>query len=239
MRFLVLQHIRAEGPGAFCPMMEAAGIAWDTVELDEGESVPDPDGYEAIISMGGPMDVWEEDEHPWLREEKALLRNWVIERKRPFLGVCLGHQLLADALGGACRKMPAPDVGITRLEVTGAGRRDPLFSRLDATLPMLQWHGVEVHELPPGAEILARSEACGVEAFRVGANAYGIQGHAEVTPETVEEWAGIPAYATALERTLGANALPEFKSRCAAVMPAFERTAAALFEGFLGLVRER
>ena len=238
MRILVFQHIAAEGPGAFCPMMEAAGISWDVVELDEGEPIPSLEGYQALLAMGGPMDVWEEEEHSWLVEEKAALRHWVADLQRPFLGVCLGHQLLADALGGGCRRMAEPDVGITDVSLTEAGKRDPLFSRLDATLPVLQWHGVEVHSLPPGSESMARSPACAVEAFRYGRWAYGIQGHAEVTPETVDEWARIPVYAKALEGTLGAEAIPAFKSSCAAAMPSFERTAASLFEGFLRLVHE-
>ncbi len=238
MRFLVFQHIAAEGPGAFCPMMEAAGISWDVVELDEGEPIPSLEGYRALLAMGGPMDVWEEDKHPWLVEEKEVLRRWVAEMRRPFLGVCLGHQLLADALGGSCRKMGAPDVGITDVSLTEAGLRDPLFSGLGEALPMLQWHGVEVQSLPRESETLACSSACGVEAFRYGDRAYGIQGHAEVTPDTVDEWARIPAYAKALEGTLGTGALPAFKAHCAASMPSFERTAASVFQGFLRLVQE-
>ena len=238
MRFLVFQHIAEEDPGAFCPMMAAAGITWDVVELDEGDPIPSLEGYRALLAMGGPMDVWEEEEHPWLVDEKAALRRWITELERPFLGVCLGHQLLADALGGACRRMPAPDVGITELSLTEASKRDILFGELRTPLPMLQWHGVEVHALPPDSEVLARSPACGIEAFRCGRNAYGIQGHAEVTPETVDVWARIPAYATALERTLGSGAVPDFRSQCAAAMPSFTAAAATLFQGFLRLVQE-
>ena len=237
MRFLVFQHIESEHPGVFRDLMRDAEVAWDAVELDEGERIPALEQYDALMVMGGPMDVWDTDEHPWLQEEKEAIRRWTREMGRPFLGVCLGHQLLADALGGACRRMEISDVGITDMALTAAGRRDPVFSRLDAVTPVLQWHGVEVSELPDESEVLARSAKCGVEAFRVGSNAYGVQGHAESTATTVDEWATIPEYREALERTLGPNAVEPLREHCAACMPAFGRAAKSLFGGFLEVVR--
>ena len=92
MKFLVFQHIDIEHPGIFRDFMRADGIAWDTVELDEGDPIPQLEGYDALISMGGPMDVFEEDAHPWIADEKVAIREAVAERDMPFLGVCLGHQ---------------------------------------------------------------------------------------------------------------------------------------------------
>ena len=166
MKFLVLQHIDIEHPGIFRDFMRADGIAWDTVELDEGEAIPPLDGYDALISMGGPMDVFEEEAHPWLADEKVAIREAVAERDMPFLGVCLGHQLLADALGGRVETMPEPEVGIMTVDLTAAGRADPLLAGLDPAVTCLQWHGCAVTRLPGDAVSLASSPLCAVQAFR-------------------------------------------------------------------------
>jgi GMP synthase-like glutamine amidotransferase len=102
VKLLVFQHIECEHPGIFRALLDEAEIQWDAVELPAGERIPDFGAYDALWVMGGPMDVWEEDECPWLVPEKAAIRHWVCDLKKPYLGFCLGHQLLADALGGVC-----------------------------------------------------------------------------------------------------------------------------------------
>ena len=98
MKILVLQHADVEHPGSFRKLLQEDGHSWDAFELDAGEALPPIDGYDALWVMGGPMDVWQEDEHPWLKAEKAFIRDAVEGRGVPFLGLCLGHQLLAEAL---------------------------------------------------------------------------------------------------------------------------------------------
>ena len=102
MLILVFQHIECEHPGMLRTCLSEHDVAWDAVELDQGEAIPDLNAYDALWVMGGPMDVWDIDKYPWLVEEKDAIRFWVKELKRPFLGLCLGHQLLADALGVKC-----------------------------------------------------------------------------------------------------------------------------------------
>ena len=100
MRFLVFQHIACEHPGAFRDYFAEDGISWDVAELDEGEDIPDLDGYDALWVMGGPMDMWEKVANPWFEFEIEAVRKAVLDLQMPFMGICLGHQILAEALGG-------------------------------------------------------------------------------------------------------------------------------------------
>ena len=217
--------------------MGAGGMAWDAVELDAGEAIPALDGYDALISMGGPMDVFDEAAHPWLREEKSIIREAVRERDMPFLGVCLGHQLLADALDGEVARMAVPEVGLMEVALTPAGRADPLFDGLDGPLACLQWHGCEISRPPTRGEFLAASDICPSQAMRVGRRAYGLQFHVEMTGETVAEWGAIPAYEQSLESALGSDALARLDADVAANLPQFNATAERIYENFIALLK--
>lgn len=237
MRILVLQHIAVEHPGILRDFLAADGITWDAVELDNGDAVPPLRGYGALWVMGGPMDVWEETEHPWLVAEKQVIREAVLERGMPYLGLCLGHQLLGAALGGKVDKMKEPEVGILGIELTAEGRADPLFAGIAPRHEALQWHGAEVAETPPGAVVLASSPACAVQAMRVGLNAYGIQYHVELTAQTVGEWGEVPAYACALDAVLGSGALAGLDAEAALRMPDFKANARRLYDNWMRLAR--
>src|SRR5690606_10471308 len=128
MRFLVLQHIACEHPGIFRKFFAADGVSWDAVSLDLGEPVPALESYDALWVMGGPMDVWDVEDCTWLVDEKRAIRRWVRELDRPFLGLCLGHQLLADALGGTCGPQRPSEIGILDVALTPKADEDPLFA---------------------------------------------------------------------------------------------------------------
>jgi len=132
MRILVFQHVAVEHPGVFRQFWHENGDTLHTVELDAGQSIPDLNNFDLLVVMGGPMDVWQEDHYPWLRSEKAAIRNWVMELDRPFIGICLGHQLLAAALGGGVQLMDRPEIGVSAVDLTEAGRRDALFSGFES-----------------------------------------------------------------------------------------------------------
>lgn len=237
MRILVFQHIAIEHPAIFRDFMAADGVAWDAVELDQGEPIPPFDGYDALMVMGGPMDVWQTDSHPWLEPEKAAVREAVVERRLPYLGLCLGHQLLADALGGRVAAMAKPEIGVLDFTLTPEGVVDPLFAGLDAVSKCLQWHGAEVAAPPPDAVVLAQSPACAVQSLRVGDCAYGIQFHCEVTASTVTEWGEVAAYREALEASLGPDALAGFNADAARALPAFNQAARKLYDNFMAIAR--
>jgi GMP synthase-like glutamine amidotransferase len=236
MRFLVFQHVDVEHPGTFRDFWREAGIDWDAVELDAGEPIPALEPYDALIVMGGPMDVWQEAEHPWLAPEKAAIRRWVGELKRPYLGVCLGHQLLAEALGGAVGLAKAPEVGLATVELTPAGAADPLFAGFSSPMETFQWHGAEVTRLPEGAAVLAANALCAVQALRVGRTAYGLQYHVEIGEDTVEDWEAIPAYAASLEQALGKEGVDQLAIDTTARLPAFASAARRFNDNFLKVI---
>ena len=233
MRVLVLQHIACEHPGVFSEVMRERGVEPIPVELDENEPLPDWREFDGVLAMGGPMGAGDDAEHAWLGPEKRLVRE-AVEAERPFLGVCLGVQLLAAALGARVYDAEQPEIGLLPVELTAEGRDDPLFAGLDERLMSLQWHG-DTFDLPSGAVRLAHSPPVPNQAFRAGERAYGVQFHLEVTGGMAREWGEVPAYRRSLAETLGEEGgtafLADVERRADELRPAARR----LFSNWLDL----
>jgi GMP synthase-like glutamine amidotransferase len=233
MRLLVLQHIACEHPGVFTEVAAGRGVEPTVVELDEGEPLPDWREFDAVLAMGGPMGAGDDRDQPWLAGERELIAA-VAAAGRPVLGICLGAQLLAAALGARVMSLERAEVGLLEVELTEEGRADPLFAGLDRSLVSLQWHG-DTFDLPDGAIRLAGSADVANQAFRVGERAYGVQFHLEVTAEMAREWAAIPAYADSLSTTLGERRGAEFIADIGSRAGELHQPARRLFGNWLDL----
>ena len=232
MKFLVLQHINIEHPGIFLKFMKEDNIKIDTIELDENQKIPNLDPYDAMIVMGGPMDTWQEETYPWLRPEKDAIHKFAYINKKPYLGLCLGAQLLSEAVGGKVRKMKTPEIGVLKVSVLDD---QSLFKGLNKELKVLQWHSYEAHDLPNSTNLLASSSECKVQAFSFS-RAFGLQFHVEQTNKTVPEWACVPEYKLALEKTLGVNALEKFKRDVEQNLNVFNDSAKIIYENFKKII---
>ena len=232
MKFLILQHINIEHPGIFLKFMREDNIKMDTIELDENEKIPNLDPYDAMIVMGGPMDTWQEETFPWLKTEKEAIHKFVSVNRKPYLGLCLGAQLLSEAIGGKVRKMKTPEIGVLKVSLKN---NKSLFKGLDKELKVLQWHSYEAYDLPSDANILASSTECNVQAFSFN-NAFGLQFHVEQTNETVPQWACVPEYKSALENTLGQNALEKFKKDVEENLSIFNNSAKIIYNNFKNII---
>jgi GMP synthase (glutamine-hydrolysing) len=220
---LVLQHVPNEHGGTILDFMKREGIAFRTIRLDLGEATPSGlDRARAVVIMGGPMNVDEDAKFPFLAKEKEFLKK-AIDRRVPCLGVCLGAQLLACALGAPVYKAKEPEVGWGKVELTPACVKDGLFSAVEAQeLQVLQWHE-DTFDLPKGAERLASSAAVPNQAFRHGDRVYGLQFHLEVNEPMLKDW-------FARSKDLGAI-LGEY----ARYRPELQRITGALYRGFFSL----
>ncbi|MGN6662630.1 MAG: type 1 glutamine amidotransferase [Solirubrobacterales bacterium] len=186
MRVLAIVHQRDAGPGVFAEAIEEAGGRLDEWTPPERREPPaDPFGYDAVLVLGGAMNVDEGDRHGWIAEEKALLGE-LLAREAPLLGLCLGGQLLAAAAGARPRRALRPEIGWHPVEVTAAGKEDPLLAPLAPSFEAFQWHSYEF-PLPPGAVPLARSEVC-LQGCRIGERVWALQFHPEVSRADALHW---------------------------------------------------
>ena len=186
MNVLIIKHVDIEGPGLIEYCLRQRKISHEILCLGTDDLLPKPDGFTHIVLLGGPMNVYEEDRYPFLRGEDLFIKE-AIQRGKHILGICLGAQLIAKALGAKVTKATSKEIGWYDVSLTEGGCRDPLFASLPKTFPVFQWHE-DTFEIPKWAKLLATSTAVPNQAFRYGENAYGLQFHLEVTMEMIRAW---------------------------------------------------
>jgi len=186
MRVLAIVHEDDAGPGVFADAARARGDELVPWRIAGGEARPDDlEVFGALVVLGGSMDADQQEAHPWLAEENAVLAA-ALERRQPVLGICLGAQTLTRAAGGTTSRLATPEIGWYEVRLTSAGRSDPLLGPLGSSFHALQWHSCGF-DLPRAAVALGSSDFC-PQAYRLGETAWAIQFHAEVTLADFESW---------------------------------------------------
>ena len=186
MNVLIIKHVDIEGPGLIESCLKQRAIPYRIICLETGEPLPGPGGFTHIVLLGGPMNVYEDDRYPFLKKEDLFIKE-AIQRGKHILGICLGAQLIAKALGARVTKSPVKETGWSKVSLTEEGSKDRLFVALPKAFPVFQWHE-DTFETPNWGKLLATSTAVPNQAFRYGDNAYGLQFHLEVTKEMIREW---------------------------------------------------
>jgi GMP synthase (glutamine-hydrolysing) len=184
-KIYVLQHHPAENLGNIADALEGAALAWQYIRVNDGQTVPASiKGAGGLIVMGGPMSVYQIDRYPWLRDEMRLIED-AAKSNVPVLGVCLGAQIVAAALGAKVDRNPnGKEIGWHPIRLHDSAKDDRLMRGLPATMTPFHWHG-DIFDLPRGAVSLASSDKTPCQAFRHGDKVYGFQFHIEVTRESV------------------------------------------------------
>lgn len=242
MKILAIRHIAREGAGTLETYLREKGASfhyWDIVASPE--RAVEPEDYDAYIILGGPMGAYEEDKYPFIRRELAILEK-LLGAQKPILGICLGAQLLAKALGARVLKGPWKEIGWYPVMLTEEGKRDSVFRRVASRTPTIgaaeraprellvfHWHG-DTFDMPRGAGRLASSPLYPNQAFRYGNLAYGLQFHIEMTEMMVHDWveAGRDELAS-VQNSVGAEAILRDMP---AAMPRLQKTAERFYDAY-------
>jgi len=233
-KLLVCQHVAHEVLGTLDPLFRSAGFRIRYVNFGrDPQASPELEGYDGLVILGGPMMVGESDRYPHIATEIALVRE-AVDRDVPVLGICLGAQLIAAALGAEVGPAPRKEIGWYDLRATPEGREDPLFRHLEGDERIFQWHG-DAFAIPEGAVRLAENLACPNQAFRFGDKVYGLQFHLEVDEAMIQRWLKVPDLAAEMATTSGIARPEEILAETAQNIARTQELSALVFGAMIEL----
>jgi len=229
-RVLALVFDRDDPPGYLGEIMRERSIDCTEIYAEE-EAIPDPARFAAVLAMGGPQHVGHHDLHPYLDEATMAIRR-AVEDEVPVLGLCLGGQLLAYAMGAEVRKHTNTPIGFYQVQLTGEGRQDPLFTGLPGYQQVFHWHE-DTFDIPRGAVQLATNPATQNQAFRCGRHAYGTQYHIELTPEMLNSWILGAPFHQEIVKWIGEDGATRVVEEGQRLYPLYREHTRIMFENFL------
>lgn len=234
-KLLVFHHVPHELLGTLNPLLKEAGFRIKYVNFGrENYKIPDLDGYDGLIVLGGPMNVDEVEEYPYLIPELKAIEQ-AIDLEKPVLGICLGSQLIAKVLGAQVRKNKTKEIGWYDVMPTKEGKNDPLLSKLNDIEKIFQWHG-DTFDIPDGAVHLARSVDCENQAFKYGDNIYGFQFHLEVDKPMIKRWLIDPVNVKELEGLAGVIDPEEIKRETDIHIDRLKELGGSVFDEFIKIL---
>ena len=238
---LIFRHMKEDTGGLYPALLRGLGfdVAFHDWQHGEAPSAASLSSADVLVVLGGAQQVWEHDKYPWLVEEKAIIADWVGVAAKPYVGLCLGHQLLASALGGDVGMADHKEVGVSSVTFSNDTAACRVFNAFTGATPVTQWHEAEVTRAPAVATVLAASDKCAVQMLAVDGHAFSTQFHHEWDLPTVHGW--IPQWQTAMDQATGQpGSYAAFTARMSEKEPDLTRLSHGLFERFMaanGLLR--
>lgn len=229
-RVLALQHVWDDPAGYLGELLQEYALEYDLINVEK-EPIPDPTTYDAMIVFGGFQHANDDHKYPYFSPEKALIRK-AIEHEVPYLGICLGGQLLASVLGGSVQRHKMTEIGFFDIPLTEEGKADPLYAGLPDYQKVFHWHE-DIFELPPDALLLASSESTKNQAFRYGPHAYGLQYHIELTPDMLNDWLYTPSLKQDMIDAVGIDAYTALEQDQSVHYALYRTHARIMFTNFL------
>ena len=238
-KILVFQHVASEPLGHLDPLLRQSGVRIRYVNFGrEPHAEPDVRRYDGLVVLGGPMNVDQAHELPHLRTEMAAIRE-VVQAGKPMLGICLGAQLLAEAMGGKVTPNHVPEIGWYRLHTLAGAHQDRLFRHFEHKAHyVFQWHAYTFAP-PPGAVPLAWTRNCRNQAYRLGDAAWGLQFHLEADAALIRRWTGSETGRAEIEANWGPRRIAQIRAATAQHIPAAQPLSDRVFREFVDLAAPR